>query len=155
MRTIDLTPFYRTTVGLDRLASLLDSTSRAEQGSSSYPPYDIEIVDEHHYAISLAVAGFTRDELDIQIECGVLTVKGKKAAEESERKYLHQGVATRTFERKFSLADRVEITSAKLTNGLLIIELKHELPEAMKPKRIEISSDSKVLEHKTESDKAA
>lgn len=155
MTTIDLTPLYRNTVGFDRLASMLDNAFRAEQSNTSYPPYDIEALDEHRYAISLAVAGFTQEELDIQVERGVLTVKGKKADDKTKRNYLYQGIASRAFERKFNLADHVEITGAKLVNGLLTIELKHELPEAMKPKRIEISSDTNVLEHRTETDKAA
>ncbi|TPW17435.1 MAG: molecular chaperone IbpA, partial [Halothiobacillaceae bacterium] len=105
--------------------------------------------------ISLAVAGFTQDEMEIEVERGVLTVRAKKAEDENKRKYLYQGIATRAFERKFSLADHVEITGAKLVNGLLTIELKHELPETMKPKRIEINSDSKVLEHHTNVKQAA
>lgn len=155
MTTIDLTPLYRNTVGFDRLASMLDNAFRTEQSNTSYSPYDIEALDEHRYAISLAVAGFTQEELDIQVERGVLTVKGKKADDKAKRNYLYQGIASRAFERKFNLADHVEITGAKLVNGLLTIELKHELPEAMKPKRIEISSDASVIEHKTESDQAA
>jgi len=155
MTTVDLTPLYRNTVGFDRLASLLDNAFRAEQSNTSYPPYDIEALDEHCYAISLAVAGFTQEELDIQVERGVLTVKGKKADDKTKRNYLYQGIASRAFERKFNLADHVEITGAKLVNGLLTIELKHELPETMKPKRIEISSDSNVIEHKTKSEQAA
>jgi len=155
MTTIDLTPLYRNTVGFDRLASLLDNAFRLEQGNTSYPPYDIEALDEQRYAISLAVAGFKQAELDIQAERGVLTVKGKKAEDKSKRNYLYQGIAMRAFERKFNLADHVEITGAKLDNGLLTIELKHELPEAMKPKRIDISTDSSVLEHQSESEQAA
>ena len=155
MTTIDLTPLYRNTVGFDRLASLLDNAFRTEQGNMSYPPYDIEALDEHRYAISLAVAGFTQEELDIQVERGVLTVTGKKSADKTKHNYLYQGIATRAFERRFNLADHVEITGAKLVNGLLTIELKQEIPEAMKPKRIEINSDSNVIEHKTETEQAA
>ena len=155
MTTIDLTPLYRNTIGFDRLASLLDSAFRAEQTNSSYPPYDIEALDEHRYAICLAVAGFTQDELDIQVERGVLTVKGRKQQDKDQRKFLYQGIATRAFERKFNLADHVEITGAKLENGLLTIQLRHELPEAMKPRRIEINGDSGVLEHQNEPEKAA
>lgn len=156
MTTIDLTPLYRNTVGFDRLASLLDSAFRTEQ-NASYPPYDIEALDEHRYAILLAVAGFTKDELDIQIERSLLTIKGKKSEDRDKRKhnYLYQGIASRAFERKFNLADHVEITGAKLVDGMLTIELRHEIPEAMKPKRVEINSDSNVLEHKAESAKAA
>jgi len=107
-------------------------------------------------SISLAVAGFKQDDLDIQIERGVLTVKGKKPEDKSKHSYLYQGIATRAFERKFNLADYVEITGAKLDSGLLTIELKHELPEAMKPKRIEINTeDSNVIEHKPNSNEQA
>ena len=155
MTTIDLAPLYRNTVGFDRLAALLDNAFRVEQSNTSYPPYDIETLDEHRYAISLAVAGFTQDELDIQVERGVLFIKGKKSEHKDKRNYFHQGIATRAFERKFNLADHVEITSANLANGLLTIELKHELPEAMKPKRIEISSGPNVLEHNNVSHQVA
>lgn len=151
MTTIDLTPLYRNTVGFDRLASLLDNAFRTEQASSSHPPYDIEALDENRYTISLAVPGFKQHELEIQVERGVLTIKGKKAEDTSKRNFLYQSIATRAFERKFSLADHVEITSAKLDNGLLTVELKHEIPETMKPKRIEIKTDeSNVIEHTSE-----
>lgn len=153
MTTIDLTPLYRNTVGFDRLATLLDRAFRADQTESGYPPYNIEVLDEHRYAIALAVAGFNEDELDIQVERGVLSVKGKKAEKSTQSQYLYQGIATRAFERKFSLADHVEITGARLVNGLLTIELKQELPESMKPRRIAISSDnSTTLEHQVNPD---
>ena len=155
MTSIDLTPLYRNTVGFDRLASLLEGAFQTEQGNTSYPPYDIEAIDENRYAICLAVAGFSRDELDIQVERGVLTVKGRKAEDKNKRNFLYQGIASRAFERKFSLADHLEIIGAKLDNGLLTINLKHEIPEAMKPKQIEINTDSSVLEHQDESNQAA
>lgn len=155
MTTIDLTPLYRNTVGFDRLASVLDNAFRTEQGSPGYPPYDIEVLDEHRYAISLAVAGFSQAELDIQVERGTLTIKGRKTEDKQERNFLYQGIATRAFERKFNLADHVEITGAKYRNGLLTIELKHELPEAMKPKRIAINADSDEIEHHPDSEQAA
>jgi len=149
MTTIDLTPLYRNTVGFERLANMLDSAVRTQHNSAGYPPYDIEVLDEHRYSIAIAVAGFSREELDIQVERGVLTVKGRKAEDTGKHNYLYQGIANRAFERRFNLADHVEITGAKLVNGLLTIELKHEIPEAMKPKRIEIASDeAEVLEHK-------
>ena len=155
MTTINLTPLYRNTVGFDRLASLLDNSFWTEQSHTSYPPYDIEAVDEHRYAISLAVAGFTQEELNIQVERGVLTVAGKKSVDKSKHNYLYQGITTRAFERRFNLADHLEITGAKLVNGLLTIELKHEIPEAMKPRYIEIKSDFNDIEHKTETEQAA
>lgn len=140
MKTIDLTPLYRSTVGYDRLASLLDSAFRSDASSFGYPPYDIEVVGDNHYAITLAVAGFSSDELSISAEQGVLTVKGEKKSEEKERQYLYQGIAARSFERKFNLAEYVEVTGARLNNGLLTIGLVRELPEAMKPRSIDIQS---------------
>ncbi|MBV34569.1 MAG: heat-shock protein [Rickettsiales bacterium] len=151
MNRIDLTPLYRSSVGFDRLASLLDSTLRGEQSSGGYPPYDIEILDENEYAITIAVAGFERDELDIQTEKGVLTVRGRKADTDKERNFLHQGIANRAFERKFNLADYVEVTDANMSNGLLTINLVKEIPEAMKPKKISIGqADTKTIEHQSE-----
>ena len=130
MNAIDFTPLYRSTVGFDRLANLLDSALQHNH-TSGYPPYNIETTEENQYSITLAVAGFTEDELDIQTERGVLTVHGKKAsAEKDERNYLYQGIATRSFERKFQLADHVSVTDAKLANGILSIELVKEIPEA-------------------------
>lgn len=151
MNRIDLTPLYRSSVGFDRLASLLDSTLRGEQTSGGYPPYDIEILDESEYAITIAVAGFESDELDIQTEKGVLTVRGRKADTDKERNFLHQGIANRAFERKFNLADYVEVTDANMSNGLLTINLVKEIPEAMKPKKISIGqADRKTIEYQSE-----
>ena len=156
MNTIDLTPLYRSSIGFDRLGSLLDTALRADQTSAGYPPYNIEVNGENRYGITLAVAGFEREELDIQVEKGVLTVRGKKASDATaDRKYLHQGIATRTFERKFNLADHVEVTGAQLNNGLLAISLVREIPEAMKPKTIAINTDGNVLEHRSDQSKAA
>jgi molecular chaperone IbpA len=156
MNSIDLTPLYRSTIGFDRLGALLDTALRADQSSSGYPPYNIEVTGENCYGITLAVAGFEQNELDIQVERGVLTVRGKKSDDtKEERKYLHQGIATRNFERKFSLADHVEVTGAQLNNGLLTISLLKEIPEAMKPKSIAINSTGNLIQHKTETVKAA
>ncbi|MBQ0728406.1 Hsp20 family protein [Thalassolituus oleivorans] len=159
MNAIDLTPLYRSSIGFDRLASLLDHAFTSESTSSGYPPYDIEVLDENRYAITVAVAGFTQNELDIQVEKGVLTLRGNKKAKE-ERNYLYQGIASRAFERKFNLADYVEVTNANLSNGLLTISLKKEIPEAMKPRSIAIQLDDKVIEHQaseisTDDDRAA
>ena len=146
MATIDLSPLYRSSVGFDRMARLLDSAMRAENnGAGGYPPYNIEIVGDNRYAITLAVAGFEEDELDLEVENGVLKVQGKKADEADAREYLHKGIAFRGFERKFNLADHVEVTGAALKNGLLTIGLEKQVPEAMKPKRIEIGSSPKQL----------
>lgn len=155
MNTIDLTPLYRSTVGFDRLGALLDSALRTDQ-TPSFPPYNIEVTGENRYAITLAVAGFELNDLDIQVERGLLSVRGKKAGDNNEeRKYLHQGIATRSFERKFSLADHVEVTGAQLTNGLLTVNLMKEIPEVMKPKTIAINSSENVLNHTATDDKAA
>lgn len=157
--TIDFSPLYRSTVGFDRFANLLDSALRTETTSASgYPPYNIETTGDNDYAISLAVAGFAENELEIEVENGVLSVRGVKAAEDKEQhNYLYKGIATRNFERKFNLADFVEVRGAQLTNGLLNIALVKRIPEEMKPKRIAINGgkNDKVIEHKKEASKAA
>ncbi|MBB3167532.1 Hsp20 family protein [Simiduia aestuariiviva] len=149
MNAIDLTPLYRNSIGFDRLAQLLDSAMSADTVTSGYPPYNIEELEENRYGITLAVAGFEENELDITVEKGVLTVRGKKQKEE-DRKFLHQGIANRAFERKFNLADYVQVIGADLSNGLLTISLVKEIPEAMKPRTIAINQRSNVLEHKTD-----
>lgn len=155
MNTIDLTPLYRSSIGFDRLGSLLDTALRGEQSAPGYPPYDIEVHGENQYAITLAVAGFDRGELDIQVEKGVLTVSGKKQNGKEERKFLYRGIANRSFERKFNLADYVEVTDAELNNGLLTISLAKEIPEEMKPKTIPIHGSGTVLEHEGKKAKSA
>lgn len=155
MTTIDLTPLYRSSVGFDRLASLLDTAMRSDHPTAGYPPYDIEVLEEDCYAITLAVAGFERGELDIQVERGVLTVRGRKEPRGEQGKYLYQGIANRAFERKFNLADYVEVTGAEMTNGLLKISLKKIIPEAMKPRSIEIGEPTAAIEHGSEEDQAA
>lgn len=147
MNAIDLSPLYRSTIGFDRMASLLDSAFTSDVSQSTYPPYDIELLEENRYAITLAVAGFAESELELVVEKGTLVVKGKKADQE-ERKFLHHGIAHRGFERKFNLADFVEVVGASLNNGLLTIELKKEVPEELKPRKIEIGSGASVLEHR-------
>lgn len=150
MNRIDLTPLYRNSVGFDRFASLINHTINNDAATPSYPPYNIEELEENRYAITIAVAGFAEDELDIQVEKGILTVCGKKSASE-ERKFLHRGIANRAFERKFNLADHIEITGADLVNGLLAIQLKREIPDAMKPRTIAInkttSAANSTIEH--------
>ena len=147
MTSIDLSPLYRSSVGFDRFGSLLDSALRSEQINAGYPPYNIEVLEENHYEIALAVAGFKQSELAIQTESGVLTVRGKKESDSNEsRQYLHKGIASRTFERKFNLADHVNVTGAKLENGLLFVTLEKEIPDAMKPKTISIENVGEVLE---------
>ena len=140
MRTVDFSPLYRSVVGFDRLAALLDAAAAGE--SSGYPPYNIERVDQDAYRIEIAVAGFKPEELNLEVKENVLTVQGRKAANDESRRYLHRGLAERNFERRFQLADYVVVTDANLADGLLSILLKRELPEAMKPRRIEIGSAS-------------
>jgi len=150
MNRIDLSPLYRSSIGYDRFGSLLDAAFQTEKTSASYPPYNIEVVAENQYSITLALAGFNEDELDIQVENGVLTVNGKKEASKEPKNFLHQGIANRSFERKFNLADHIEVVGAELVNGLLTISLVKEVPEAMKPKKIAIgSSGAKVIQHKS------
>ena len=150
MTTIDFSPLYRSTVGFDSLATMLDSAMQTNS-TSGYPPYDIESVDEGKYKITLAVAGFREEELDIQTERGVLTISGKRD-EDTQGNYLHRGIAKRSFERKFQLADHVEVVNAELVNGLLEVSLLKEVPEALKPKKIAIGSGAgaEVIEHKSD-----
>ena len=139
MRQFDLTPLYRSAIGFDRLASMIDDASRNEQTQNSYPPYNIELISEHAYRITMAIAGFDKSEVSINTEHGMLTVSGSKKSDETERQYLHQGIAARGFERKFQLADHVRVTDASMENGLLHVELIQEIPEAMKPRAITIN----------------
>ena len=143
---IDLTPLYASTVGYDRFGSLLDAALSADRQGAGYPPYDIERIEENEYNISIAVAGFRESEIDVQVENGVLTISGKKEPAKKDARYLHKGIATRSFERKFNLADHVEVQNAKLDNGLLEVSLVREVPEAMKPRRIPIGKGQPVLE---------
>ncbi|QGG79408.1 Hsp20 family protein [Litorivicinus lipolyticus] len=139
--TIDFTPLYRSSVGFDRLASMLESASRQDV-SSGYPHYNIEITAENSYTISLAVAGFDRAELSLETHRDELLIKGKKALVEdgdTPRNFLHRGIAQRNFERKFQLAEHVRVTGANLEHGILHIELVREVPEALKPRQIEIA----------------
>lgn len=141
MRHFDLTPLYRSTVGFDHLASILDQLSSMD-GDNGFPPYNIERLGENEYRITMAVAGFSMDDLSIELKEGTLTVRGEKRAEEKEREYLHRGIAARNFERRFRLADHVEATGATLENGFLHVDLKRELPEAMKPRMVPIATTS-------------
>jgi len=140
MTTIDLSPLYRSSIGFDRFASLLDSAFQSEQGSNRYPRYDIEILEENKYAITIDVAGFEQDELDINVEGGLLTIRGKKENSQTERNFLHKSIAYRSFERKFNLADHVEVKAANLKHGLLTLHLEKEIPEALKPRKIQIGT---------------
>ncbi|MEV3835179.1 Hsp20 family protein [Aeromonas allosaccharophila] len=136
MRSIDFSPLYRSAIGFDRLANLIESA--ASNGNAGYPPYNIEQLGDNDYRISMAVAGFTQEELELSFQENLLTVKGSKQAD-TGRNYLYQGIAERGFERRFQLADYVRVKGADLKNGLLHIELVREVPEAMKPRKIEIN----------------
>ena len=159
MRNYDLSPLYRTTVGFDRLFSMLDSLAGAEAGGQTYPPYNIERTGENAYRITMAVAGFGEDDLDIESKENVLTVRGEKdETKGGNREVLYRGIAGRSFERRFQLADHVEVTGASLENGLLHIDLVRELPEAMKPRKIAIGGAKaapKQIDAQAENKKAA
>ncbi|WP_064604361.1 Hsp20 family protein [Photobacterium sp. J15] len=146
MNSIDLSPLYRNSIGFDRFASLLDSALSSDTSATGYPPYNIEVLDDNRYAITLAVAGFKQNELDIKVEKNLLTVRGSNPPG-TERKYLYHGIADRAFERKFNLADYIEVTDAELVNGLLTISLVKEVPDVMKPKTITMNRTNRVLEH--------
>lgn len=144
MRTYDFSPLYRSAIGFDRFAQLVDEALRSES-APSYPPYNIELVAEDKYRITMAVAGFDRAELDLEVEQGTLKVSGRKVKEEGKKTFLHRGIAARDFEHSFQLADHVKVVGANLENGLLNIELVREIPEAMKPRKISIGGDDESL----------
>ena len=140
MREFDFTPLFRSAIGFDRLPSLIDTALRSDVSVGSYPPYDIEKVAEDAYRVTLAVAAFGLDDLNVEMRDGLLIVKGAKAEGEQKASYLHRGIATRAFERRFQLAEHVEVRGAGLDNGLLTIDLVREVPEALKPRRIEVKA---------------
>ena len=142
MRNFDLAPLYRSTVGFDRFANMLDTVLSADVNTASYPPYNIEKTDDDTYRITVAVAGFGEDELSIEAREGQLTISGRKAENDGqdETRFLHRGIGTRAFDRKFQLADHVKATGAVMENGLLHIDLVREVPEALKPRMIEIAA---------------
>jgi molecular chaperone IbpA len=151
MRTFDLTPLYRSTVGFDHLFSLLDSFGSVDGGNPAYPPYNIERTGENAYRISVAVAGFTDSELNIEVKENTLSIRGEKTAEKKEQdnELLYQGIAARAFERRFQLADHVEVRGAILENGLLHVDLVREIPESKKPRQIAINKNKgQVIEAK-------
>jgi molecular chaperone IbpA len=144
MRTQDFSPLFRASVGFDRVADMLDRVMTQDVGSNTYPPYNIEKTGENAYRISVAVAGFTGDELSVEQRENALVVSARKEKDETARTYLHRGIATRAFEKRFTLADHVKVTAATHENGMLHIDLVREVPEALKPRRIEITSDAGV-----------
>jgi len=139
MRTYDLSPLYRATVGFDRIADLMDRVLTTEVAAPTYPPYNIEKTDETAYRISIAVAGFSEDDLAVEVRDGALVVSARKTEADEGRTFLHRGIATRAFERRFHLADHVRVTGAAHVDGMLHIDLAREVPEALKPRRIEIA----------------
>tara|TARA_R110002167_G_scaffold364821_2_gene587570 strand:+ start:66673 stop:67149 length:477 start_codon:yes stop_codon:yes gene_type:complete len=153
MRTFDLTPLYRATVGFDQIADLLDRTLAADTGNTTYPPYNIEKTDDDAWRISLAVAGFVDDDLAIEVKDRNLHVTARKSEDEDAKTYLHRGIATRAFERRFHLADHVRVTGASHEHGMLHIDLVREVPEALKPRQIAISkgrkTDANLIEEKS------
>lgn len=152
MRHLDLTPLYKSTIGFDRLASLFDSMASLDGDTPSYPPYNIERLGESEYRITMAVAGFSEDDLNIEVKENAVTIRGDHTATEKDSEFLHRGIATRAFERRFQLADHVEVSGAKMENGLLHVDLVREIPEAMKPRTIEIKAgkkNGKVIENKS------
>lgn len=140
MRTLDLTPLYRATVGFDQIAALMDRTLASDASNTSYPPYNIEKTDDDAWRISIAVAGFGENDLAIEVKDRGLHVTARKADEDAEKTYLHRGIATRAFERRFQLAEHVRVTGAAHENGMLHIDLVREVPEALKPRQIKIAS---------------
>ena len=146
MRHFDLTPLYRSTIGFDRLGSLLDTLTSLEGEAPSYPPYNIERVGENEYRISMAVAGFSEGDLSIDVKENTLSIRGEKTTEQEETTFLHRGIASRSFERRFQLADHVVVKGAVLENGLLHVDLVRELPEAMKPRTIPIDTKTDKVE---------
>ena len=163
MRTYDFSPLYRNFVGFDRMANMIDAAaSQAAKSNTSYPPYNVARLSEDKFQIELAVAGFTYENIDIETHKGVLTITGGQtpSAENDAVEYLHRGIAERGFERHFQLADHVKVTSADLKNGMLIIVLEREIPEALKPQKIEINAsrtqpDGKLITAKSSKSKKA
>ena len=148
MRTFDFSPLYRSAVGFDRMTSLLDAAQKSA-AADSYPPYNIEKTGEDAYRITLAVAGFGAADLDMEVRDSQLVVVGKGDSESDDTQYLHRGIARRAFERRFQLADHVEVRGAELRDGMLVVDLVREIPEAMKPRRIEIGTVAPTTEGET------
>ena len=153
MRNLDFAPLYRATVGFDRIADLMDRVLTSDGTQPTYPPYNIEKTAEDAYRISIAVAGFSPDDLSVEVRDGNLLVAARKSGDETERSYLHRGIANRAFERRFALADHVRVAGATHEHGMLHVDLVREMPEALKPRRIEIAQArgaTAVLEAKAE-----
>ena len=149
MDRFDFSPLFRSTIGFDRLMRLVDTATHVDGAAPSYPPYNIEKTGEEAYRLTMAVAGFSPDELDVTVQENSLMVTGKSKGEGEDSRYLHRGIARRAFERRFSLADHIKVTGASLDNGMLHVDLVHEVPEAAKPRKIAIGgTHPQVLEQK-------
>ena len=150
MTSFDFSPLFRSTIGFDRLTRLMDPASQIDVGAPTYPPYNIEATGENAYRVTMAVAGFSAEDLEITAKDGALIVTGKARKEDETKQYLHRGIARRAFERRFQLADHIRVAGASLDNGLLHVELVREVPEALKPRKIEIATGTQpqVLEQK-------
>ncbi len=148
MRSFDLAPLYRATVGFDQIADIMDRALASDVSQSTYPPYNIEKTADDAYRISVAVAGFSDEDLNVEVRENALIVSAKKTEDDSDRTYLHRGIATRAFERRFQLADHVRVIGASHEDGMLHIDLKREVPEALKPRRIEIARGVGAIEGK-------
>lgn len=142
MNNYDFTPLYRNSVGFDRLLSMLTESQRSDNQQNGYPPFNIEMSDENNYQITMAVAGFEPEELDIEVEGENLKIIGKKSKTEDKHHFLHRGIATRSFERSFRLADHIKVKDARLHNGLMHLDLIREIPEALKPRKISIKTNN-------------
>lgn len=147
MTSFDFSPLYRSAIGFDHLASLLDSINNSDRSATSYPPYNIELVKDDNYRITMAVAGFGEDDINVEVENNTLTVSSQRQEEggDNSRNYLHRGIAERNFRRQFKLADHIKVTGANMANGLLHIDLVREIPEAMKPRQIAINGNTQRL----------
>src|SRR5262245_42561639 len=149
MDRFDFSPLFRSTIGFDRFARMVDAATRIDSSAFSYPPYNIEKPGEDAYRLTMAVAGFSQGEIDVTVQENTLLVTGKAVSEEQNGRYLHRGIARRAFERRFSLADHIKVTGASLVNGMLHVDLTHERPEAAKPRKIQIGSgEPQVIEQK-------
>ena len=158
MDGFDFSPLFRSTIGFDRLARLLDAAPRVDSASLGYPPYNIEKTGDDAYRLTMAVAGFSPSEIDVTVHENTLLVAGKAQKEEEKKNgngYLHRGIARRAFERRFSLADHMKVTGAKLDNGMLHVDLVHEVPEAAKPRKIAIGSNGEPVQPQVTEQKAA
>ena len=149
MTTIDFAPLFRSTIGFDRMQRLLDATTRMDESVPSYPPYNIEALGEDAYRLTMAVAGFSNDDLDVTVKEHTLSISAEVAKNDADHAYLHRGIAGRSFERSFALAEHIKVAGANLVNGLLHIDLNREVPEEKKPRKIEIGGDrAKIIDSK-------